>query len=155
MLKTFSTGKVPYVVKFHPDEDKQNVVLAGMSDKKIVQWDSDTGEITQEYDEHLGAVNTITFVDDNKRFVTSSDDKSLRVWDWNIPVVIKYISEPTMHSMPAVTMHPDGERWGSVLFVLLYDFFRMGKLRSLYHQWVMFKGADKALDARDNHAPRR
>jgi pre-mRNA-processing factor 17 len=109
VLKTFSTGKVPYVVKFHPDEDKQNVVLAGMSDKKIVQWDSDTGEITQEYDEHLGAVNTITFVDDNKRFVTSSDDKSLRVWDWNIPVVIKYISEPTMHSMPAVTMHPDGK----------------------------------------------
>jgi pre-mRNA-processing factor 17 len=131
VLKTFSTGKVPYVVKFHPDEDKQNVVLAGMSDKKIVQWDSDTGEITQEYDEHLGAVNTITFVDDNKRFVTSSDDKSLRVWDWNIPVVIKYISEPTMHSMPAVTMHPDGkgEKRGSGLLCFCY-FWMMGKLRS-------------------------
>ena len=45
----------------------------------------------QEYNEHLGAVNTITFIDDNRRFVTSSDDKSLRVWEFGIPVQIKYI----------------------------------------------------------------
>lgn len=36
-IKAFSNGKVPYVVKFHPDEDKQNIFLAGMSDKKIIQ----------------------------------------------------------------------------------------------------------------------
>ncbi|KAJ7299717.1 hypothetical protein O6H91_03G041100 [Diphasiastrum complanatum] len=107
VVSTFSTGKIPYVVKFHPDEDKQHVLLAGTSDKKIVQWDINTGEITQEYDQHLGAVNTITFVDDNRRFVTSSDDKSLRVWEYGIPVVIKYISEPHMHSMPSITVHPN------------------------------------------------
>lgn len=46
--------------------------LAGMSDNKIVEWDINTGEVTQEYDQHLGAVNTITFVNnDNRRFVTS------------------------------------------------------------------------------------
>ncbi|KAH7437259.1 hypothetical protein KP509_05G062500 [Ceratopteris richardii] len=109
VISTFSTGKIPYVVKLHPDEDKQNILLAGMSDKKIVQWDMNTGEITQEYDQHLGAVNTITFVDDNRRFVTSSDDKSLRVWEFGIPVVIKYISEPHMHSMPSISMHPNGK----------------------------------------------
>ncbi|XP_021742482.1 pre-mRNA-processing factor 17-like isoform X2 [Chenopodium quinoa] len=107
VISTFSTGKVPYVVKLNPDDDKQNVLLAGMSDKKIVQWDMNTGEITQEYDQHLGAVNTITFVDNNRRFVTSSDDKSLRVWEYGIPVVIKYISEPHMHSMPAISVHPN------------------------------------------------
>jgi pre-mRNA-processing factor 17 len=107
VLSSFSTGKIPYVVKFNPDDDKQNVLLAGMSDKKIVQWDMNTGEISQEYDQHLGAVNTITFVDDNRRFVTSSDDKSLRVWEFGIPVVIKYISEPHMHSMPSITVHPN------------------------------------------------
>lgn len=63
----------------------------------------------QEYNQHLGAVNTITFVDDNRRFVSSSDDKTLRVWEWGIPVVIKYISDPTMHSMPAVAPHPNGK----------------------------------------------
>ncbi|PKA66370.1 Protein Mut11 [Apostasia shenzhenica] len=107
VISTFSTGKVPYVVKLNPDDDKQNILLAGMSDKKIVQWDMNSGEITQEYDQHLGAVNTITFVDNNRRFVTSSDDKSLRVWEFGIPVVIKYISEPHMHSMPSISLHPN------------------------------------------------
>ena len=67
-----------------------------------------SGDITQEYDQHLGPVNTINFVDDNRRFITTSDDKTIRVWDYDIPVVIKYIAEPTMHSMPAVGVHPQG-----------------------------------------------
>lgn len=46
------------------------------------QWDIRTAEVVQEYDRHLGAVNTITFVDENRRFVSTSDDKSLRVWEW-------------------------------------------------------------------------
>ncbi|XP_052173471.1 uncharacterized protein LOC127788859 isoform X2 [Diospyros lotus] len=107
VISTFSTGKIPYVVRLNPDDDKQNILLAGMSDKKIVQWDMNSGQITQEYDQHLGAVNTITFVDNNRRFVTSSDDKSLRVWEFGIPVVIKYISEPHMHSMPSIALHPN------------------------------------------------
>jgi pre-mRNA-processing factor 17 len=70
------------------------------------QYDINSGEITQEYDQHLGPVNTITFVDENRRFVTTSDDKTIRAWDWDIPVVIKYIAEPYMHSMPSVTLQP-------------------------------------------------
>uniref|UniRef100_A0A8C7AFW8 Pre-mRNA-processing factor 17 n=1 Tax=Neovison vison TaxID=452646 RepID=A0A8C7AFW8_NEOVI len=81
-ISRFTNRKVPYCVKFNPDEDKQNLFVAGMSDKKIVQWDIRSGEIVQEYDRHLGAVNTIVFVDENRRFVSTSDDKSLRVWEW-------------------------------------------------------------------------
>ncbi|XP_064864568.1 pre-mRNA-processing factor 17-like [Oncorhynchus nerka] len=124
-ISRFTNRKVPYCVKFNPDEDKQNLFVAGMSDKKIVQWDVRTGEVVQEYDRHLGAVNTITFVDENRRFVSTSDDKSLRVWEWkttisryffsHVPLkkstsmVFKYIAEPSMHSMPAVTLSPDGK----------------------------------------------
>lgn len=36
-IKRFSNGKIPYVIKFHPDDDKQHIFLAGMSDKKIIQ----------------------------------------------------------------------------------------------------------------------
>lgn len=107
-LRAFSNGKIPYVVRFHPE--KQDTFLAGTSDKKIIQYDVGTGELTQEYDQHLGAVNTITFVDENRRFVTTSDDKTMRAWDFDIPVVIKYVADPMMHSMPAVTVHPN-RKW--------------------------------------------
>ncbi|CAG8751643.1 950_t:CDS:2, partial [Racocetra fulgida] len=70
--------------------------LTASYDKYIKLWDTETG-----------AVNTITFVDENRRFVTTSDDKTLRAWEFDIPVVIKYIAEPHMHSMPAVTLHPN------------------------------------------------
>lgn len=33
----FTNRKVPYCVSFNPDEDKQHIFVAGMSDKKIVQ----------------------------------------------------------------------------------------------------------------------
>ncbi|KAI3860282.1 hypothetical protein MKX03_030964 [Papaver bracteatum] len=72
VISTFSTGKVPYI-------------YAGMHDKKIVQWDMNSRNITQEYDQHLGALNTITFVDDNRRFII----------------------EPHMNSMPAISLHPN------------------------------------------------
>ena len=109
VIRTLSSGKaLAYCVKFNPDDDKQNMVLAGCSDKKIYQFDTDSGEIVQEYSEHMGAVNSITFVDENRRFVSSSDDKSLRVWDFGIPVQIKYIADPSMHSMPSVAAHPNG-----------------------------------------------
>ncbi|KAG0206763.1 hypothetical protein BGX28_001836 [Mortierella sp. GBA30] len=109
-ISTFSTKKIPYVVKFNPDEDKQNIFLAGCSDHKIYQFDINSGEVIQEYDQHLGPVNSITFVDENRRFVTTSDDKSLRAWEFDIPVVIKYIAEPDMHSMPAVALSPN-QKW--------------------------------------------
>ncbi|XP_064617286.1 pre-mRNA-processing factor 17-like isoform X2 [Liolophura sinensis] len=108
-ISRFTSRKVPYCVKFNPDDDKQHLFVAGTSDKKIVCWDTRTGEVVQEYDRHLGAVNTITFVDQNRRFVTTSDDKSLRVWEWDIPVDFKYIADPSMHSMPAVTLSHNGK----------------------------------------------
>ncbi|XP_072178931.1 pre-mRNA-processing factor 17-like [Diadema setosum] len=111
-IKKFTNRKVPYCVKFNPEEDKQDIFVAGMSDKKIVQYDLRTEEVVQEYDRHLGAVNTITFVDNNKRFVTTSDDKSLRVWEWDIPVDFKYIADPSMHSMPSVTLSHNGKWLG-------------------------------------------
>nr|KAF7417260.1 hypothetical protein H0235_011791 [Vespula pensylvanica] len=109
-ISRFTSRKIPYCAKFNPDPDKQHLFVAGTSDKKIICWDIRSGEITQEYDRHLGAVNTITFVDDNRRFVTTSDDKSLRVWEWDIPVDMKYIADPSMHSMPAVTPSPN-QKW--------------------------------------------
>ena len=109
-ISKFTTGKTPHVIKFNPDPEHSNEFLAGMSDKKIVQFDTRTpNEIVQEYDHHLAAINTITFVDQNRRFITTSDDKSLRAWDYNIPVPIKYIAEPDMYPMTNAAAHPSGK----------------------------------------------
>ncbi|GAU98023.1 hypothetical protein RvY_09227 [Ramazzottius varieornatus] len=107
------TQKTAYCIKFHPDEDKQHLIVGGMQDKKIICWDSRSGEVVQEYDRHLGAVNSITFIDDNRRMMSTSDDKSIRIWEWDIPVDMKYIADPGMHSMPAATLAPNG-KWAAM-----------------------------------------
>lgn len=98
-------------VRFNPEEDKQTCFLSAMSDKTILQWDTrqNPSEVVQTYDHHLGAVNSITFVDHNRRFMTTSDDKSIRVWEWQINVPIKFISDPQQHAMPTVALHPRGK----------------------------------------------
>lgn len=106
VLNTFTNKKVPYVVQFYPHDD--NYFVVGCSDNKIVTYDATTGQITQEYNHHLAPVNAIVFVDDQgtTKMVTSSDDKKILVWEWDIGVPVKYISDPTMHSMPCLVMHP-------------------------------------------------
>ena len=42
-----------FVAKFHPDPAKQNVLMAGCQDKKVYQWDMDTGDLVQA---RLGAL---------------------------------------------------------------------------------------------------
>lgn len=105
VLQTFTNRKVPYVVQFYPHDD--NFFVVGCSDSKIVTYNATTGEITQEYNHHLAPVNAILFVEDHgTKMVTTSDDKKVLVWEWDIGVPIKYISDPSMQSMPCLAMHP-------------------------------------------------
>eukprot|EP00667_Euglena_gracilis_P007486 EG_transcript_7561 len=104
---TYTTGRQPHCLCVHPE--KPHVLLAGMGDKKIVQWDQRSGLITQQYDQHMGPVNTITFIDNNTKFVTTADDKTIRVWEWDIPFAVKYMADPTMSAMPTCTVHPSGK----------------------------------------------
>ncbi|KAK0422031.1 hypothetical protein QR680_007322 [Steinernema hermaphroditum] len=133
----FHTGHIPFCVKFNPDADKQNMFLAGMQNKKIIQWDTRSGEIVQEYDRHLGPVNSITFFDKNRRFCSTSDDKSLRIWEWEIPVDTKLIQNAGLHSIPTMTKSPT-EKWivgqsmdnRVVLFQLIDDKLRFAKKKA-------------------------
>ena len=109
-LQKFTKSQMVYCLKFHPDEENEHLFLAGLANNKVICWDCRSGEIVQEYDRHLGAINSITFVDDNRKFVTSSDDRSMRVWEWDIPVDVKYIADPSLYSMPAVTSAPNNKR---------------------------------------------
>ena len=79
VLASFKLKRLPFSVKFHPSNDKQNIFLVGSSNKKIMQFDLNTGKKEMDYSSHLGTVNTITFIEENK-FVSSSDDKKLFIW---------------------------------------------------------------------------
>mmetsp|Transcript_42887 Transcript_42887/g.106414 ORF Transcript_42887/g.106414 Transcript_42887/m.106414 type:complete len:578 (-) Transcript_42887:127-1860(-) len=142
-LGAYTTKKLPYCVKFHPDEDKQNVFIAGQADKQAVQWDITSGNPVQFYNQHLGAVNTITFCDNNRRFVTTADDKKMLVWEYGIPVPIKHISEPHMNSIPYVCMHPN-EKWilGQSLDNQIVVYGVQQRFRQ--HQKKLFRGHSNA-----------
>jgi pre-mRNA-processing factor 17 len=107
---TIARNKLGYALKIHPDDDKQHIVLVGCSDRKIYQYDLRTSDFIQEYDRHLDAVNTITFINENRWILSTSDDKTIRVWEYGIPEQIKYIAEPSMHSIPYVSTDPSGKR---------------------------------------------
>ncbi|KAK4447824.1 WD40-repeat-containing domain protein [Podospora aff. communis PSN243] len=109
-VNRFNSGKTPHVIKFNPSSEQGHEFLAGLSDNRILQYDSRAGnEVVQEYDHHLGAINTIEFVDESRRFMTTSDDRSLRVWEYGIPVEIKTISEPDMFALTKSAQHPSGK----------------------------------------------
>lgn len=99
---------IPFCAKFHPDQP--HILLAGCSDRRIMQWDVRSGEVVQEYSQHQEAVNTITFFDDNRKFASTGDDKTIRIWDFDIPVTVKAIAEIDMHAMPAAALHPSGQQ---------------------------------------------
>jgi pre-mRNA-processing factor 17 len=103
----FTTGKTPHCIVFNPISP--NEFLAGMADKKIVQFDIRSGELTQEYDHHLGPINSLIFVDEGRRFISTSDDKSLRAWEYGIPVPIKFIADPSMFALTRGCAHPSGK----------------------------------------------
>lgn len=122
-ISRYGTGATPHVLRFQPSSTSGTEFLAGMNDKKIVQFDTrtpsagnasanenvDLSKPVQEYDHHLGPVNTITFCDENRRFITTSDDKSLRAWEYGIPVPIKFVAEPYMFPMVRSAPHPSGK----------------------------------------------
>ena len=109
----------------------------------VVQYDANSGNLVLTYDHHLGPVNSVLFVDNDNRFVSTSvricvsfleaeltvcfgkDDKKVLVWEWNIPVPIKYISEPHMHSMPAIALHPSSTFFRSWCYsrAILFHYF--------------------------------
>jgi pre-mRNA-processing factor 17 len=61
-----------------------------------------------EYDMHYAPVNTVTFFDEGRKFVSTSDDKRLLVWEYGTPVPIKEIQDPSLHAISAAALHPGG-----------------------------------------------
>ncbi|KAG2381627.1 hypothetical protein C9374_006011 [Naegleria lovaniensis] len=109
ILHTLTSGSTPYCVKWNPLEHKQHEILVGYSGSRILQWDTRSGRIVHKYERHTGSVNSLCFVDGGKKFVSSSDDKSVRLWEYGIPAEIKKLADPEQHSMPVIECHPNSK----------------------------------------------
>ena len=122
VISTVSNRRIPYCALFHPEKD--DVVMVGSENRKIIQFDTRTGEIVHQYEDHMGPVNTITFIDNNKRFVTTADDKKVFVWEWGIPVVFKHIMDPDMFPIMKAALHPNGKYFAGQSMsgkIMIYD----------------------------------
>ncbi len=108
-IGTFCNNKMGYECKFYPIDN--HLFLVPCSDHNIYQWDTRTGHVVQEYTHHLGAVNTVTFFDEGRKFFSTSDDKKILSWEFDMNVPIRIIAEQDMFSIPAVTMHPNLQYW--------------------------------------------
>lgn len=106
VVNTFNVQKHPYCVRINPDEDRQHLFLNASMNSKIEQYDLRTSEKVVQYDDHSGPVNTLLFVDNNKKFVSCGDDKKILMWEFGVPVIIRNINEPQVQSITTTTLHP-------------------------------------------------
>ena len=108
VIRTFKVQKHPYCLRFNPDPDRQHSFLNASMNHNIEQYDVRTGRRNVMYQDHLGPVNSIVFCDNNKRFVSTGDDKKIYLWEFGVPVVIKHIADPKVHAITKTFLHPNG-----------------------------------------------
>ena len=55
-------------------------LLTGSGDKTIMAWDALTGVCLRTFSDHSGAVTSIVVAQDNRTFITTSVDKTVKIW---------------------------------------------------------------------------
>lgn len=83
------TVSVPHMAYCCAVTARGDSVLVGCHDNHIYQYDLRSGALQQDYDRHLGPVNSVTLIEGGARFVSTSDDKTVRYWETGIGVDIK------------------------------------------------------------------
>ncbi|GFE53162.1 hypothetical protein protein [Babesia ovis] len=104
VIGVYGMEATPFCVTVYPLDE--GIFIVGGANKKASQFDARTGKLSLEYSAHQSNVNTVTFFDESRKLVTTGDDRRMAVWEYNIPVAIKQLSDPSMHSMPAAVVHP-------------------------------------------------
>lgn len=101
-------NSTPNDVKHHPL--KPNEFIVGLSNSKIHHYDDRVlakQGLVQVYDHHLSSILNLRYFPDGSKFISSSEDKTVRIWENQVNIPIKQISDTTQHSMPYIDIHPE------------------------------------------------
>ena len=114
VIRTYELKKIPLCIRYNIDIGHTDEFIVGTNFKKIFGFDIRDNRInkpTEVYDEHFGYINSLTFIENGEKFVSTSDDKKIFVWDCGIPNAIKHISDPQMYSISAGVLHPGNNHY--------------------------------------------
>src|SRR5262249_12705813 len=89
---------------FSPDGNK--VCTAGTEDNKIQIWDGHTGLLLKVLQGHTAAVTSCKFHREGLTLLTSSEDKTVRLWDINSGETV-YIMKDFDEKVEHVTVSPN------------------------------------------------
>ncbi|ESL07753.1 hypothetical protein TRSC58_04554 [Trypanosoma rangeli SC58] len=102
-----NTEGLPCVQHLHHPFDTASLILAAL-DRKIVLYDvrASSQKYQREYTGHMGTIFNLTLLSGGKKLLTTAEDKTLRTWDFRVPVQIKQIADVSMHAITHVAHHP-------------------------------------------------
>ncbi|CUG93576.1 WD40 repeat-containing protein, putative [Bodo saltans] len=117
-----SSGKPCLTHRYHPfnqntvEEDNSagggdaRLIVAAVHDK-IVLWDVRVSceKHQREYSGHTGSILHIAFLDGGRKLLTTSEDKTMRTWEYRVPVQIRQFADAGMHAISHVQAHPKEE----------------------------------------------
>ncbi|KAI3402949.2 hypothetical protein KGF56_004201 [Candida oxycetoniae] len=105
VLRTLQLSTTPNALRFHPNNDSEFII--GLSNHKIHHYDLNAlrfQDPVQIYDHHVGSINALMTTNDG--FISTADDKTVRVWPWRVNIPTKVVSDAALFSMPALKKHP-------------------------------------------------
>ena len=85
IISSFSNNKLNYCIAVHPKDC--NSIIVGNENHTAIQYDALSGNVVQVYNEHLGSVSSITFCEDGKKLVTTSDDRKFLCGTMGFPLL--------------------------------------------------------------------
>lgn len=102
-----NADRLPVTQHVHHPFDVDSLLLVAVN-RRVVLYDvrASTSKHQKEYAGHLGTILNLTLLSGGSKFLTTAEDKTLRTWDFRIPVQIKQFADTTMHAISHVAPHP-------------------------------------------------
>lgn len=98
---------LPVVQHLHHPSNEENLLLVAV-DRKVVLYDVRVSckAYQMEYTGHMGTIFNLSLLSGGTKLLTTAEDKTLRTWDYRIPVQIKQFADAGMHAITHVVAHP-------------------------------------------------